>query len=334
MPPNESRALCVSIHDVAPATWPECILLWNAMREVLADMPLTWLVVPCFHGTVRADGEPDLAHVGAHDKVHSLGEVSASPAACVKTRADAVTSTNAYPNANAIAEAEADNGGEASDRLAMALTLTKLLDAGHELALHGYTHADSAGRPRTPLNYFVRRVYTRGEGEFAALAQAEALARIDLGLDWFAEHHWPVDGFVPPAWLASAGTRAALQRRPFSYTTTVGHFVFLPSERALWSPSLMYTARNRAGRWLSPQLADAMAHALADHPLIRLSLHPADARHPALLRHAQELVARLLKTRQPMTKAQFALCYRGPTRVLHASKARPPPAHAAHDSNR
>jgi predicted deacetylase len=40
--------LCVSIHDVAPATWPDCLRLVQAIRAV-ADIPLTWLVVPHYH---------------------------------------------------------------------------------------------------------------------------------------------------------------------------------------------------------------------------------------------------------------------------------------------
>jgi hypothetical protein len=41
-------------------------------------------------------------------------------------------------------------------------------------------------------------------------------------------------------------------------------------------------------------------------PLVRLSLHPRDARHPELLRHMQGLLAALLDARQPQTKAVFA----------------------------
>ena len=46
--------LCVAIHDVAPATWPACLRLLHAVREV-ADIPLTWLVVPRFHDNPRRD---------------------------------------------------------------------------------------------------------------------------------------------------------------------------------------------------------------------------------------------------------------------------------------
>jgi len=47
------RRLCVSIHDVAPATWPQCALLLDAVAAV-ADIPLTLLVVPAYHGAAGA----------------------------------------------------------------------------------------------------------------------------------------------------------------------------------------------------------------------------------------------------------------------------------------
>lgn len=48
MPPTD-KSLCVSIHDVAPDTWDDCVRLHEAVRAV-ADIPLTWLVVPRYHG--------------------------------------------------------------------------------------------------------------------------------------------------------------------------------------------------------------------------------------------------------------------------------------------
>lgn len=248
----QAKALCVSIHDVAPATWADCVLLHHALRQVEPALPLTWLVVPHYHG-----------------------------------------STTSAPT--------------------MEAALTRLFAAGHELALHGYTHVDSATRRRGLRNRFVRDIYTTGEGEFADLGYDDALRRLDLGLAWFAERGWPVAGFVPPAWLASSGARRAIRQRPFAYTTSLTHFYCLhgasSAGQAVWSPSLMYSARNAAGRWLSPPLDQALALALSHSPLIRLALHPADARHPSLLRHAQKLVAKLLTARVPMTKHHFAaLC--------------------------
>lgn len=238
--PNE-RALCVAIHDVAPVTWPECARLFEAVRAV-ADIPLTWLVVPCYHGNgVSPPGYERL-----------LGE---------------------------------------------------LLDAGHELALHGYTHLDTAaptfgGRLR-------RKVYTQSEGEFAAVGRAEAREKIEQGLAWFARRHWPVSGFVAPAWLLGPQAWAAVRDFPFDYTTTLTHFHLLQPRRALLAPTLVYAARNGAGRVLSPPLASAIAALGQARPLLRVALHPRDAHYPALLRHAQQLIAQLLCERRPLTKAAF-----------------------------
>jgi predicted deacetylase len=244
VPPTEAKTLCVSIHDVAPDTWPDCVHLQQAVRAV-ADIPLTWLVVPRYHG--RAPAAP-----------------------------------------------------------AMERALDALLAQGHELALHGYTHLDSAP-PRPGLrSRFLRTVYTQGEGEFAAIGEAEARQRIALGLAWFAQRGWPVRGFVPPAWLLGEAAWRVLREFPFEYTTTMSHFHLLQARRALCSPSLVYAARNAGGRLLSPRVAGVLASLLAPAPLVRLSLHPRDARHPALVRHAQHLIERLLEHRQPRTKAAFA----------------------------
>ncbi|USX24864.1 polysaccharide deacetylase family protein [Oxalobacteraceae bacterium OTU3CINTB1] len=242
--PTERKALCVSIHDVAPATWPACQRLLAAIHEV-ADIPLTLLVVPCYHGHDRPD-----------------------------------------PGYDAM--------------------LTALLARGHELALHGYRHLDSGPPASGWRKRWLRGVYTRNEGEFSALSAAQSRLLLALGLEWFDRRGWPVDGFVPPAWLLGSGAWLALRDAPFSYTTTWTHFHLLSPRRRIWSPSLVYAARNRSGRQLSPRLAVAQAACMGAAGLVRLGLHPADAAHPALLRHAQHLLGALLESRVPMTKAAFA----------------------------
>lgn len=238
----------MAIHDVAPATWPECLRLLRAIRAV-ADIPLTWLVVPRYHGS------------------------SARSRACENM-------------------------------------LAQLLADGHEVALHGYTHLDTAPLGRSPGERFLRTVYARREGEFAAVGEDDARRRIELGLALFRERQWDtqgaVAGFVAPAWLLGEPAWQALRAYGFVYTTSWSHFYLLTARRALFSPALVYAARNRAGRLVSPPLASATAALLDGAPLVRLALHPRDAHYPALVRHAQGLVEQLLRARQPLTKAAFA----------------------------
>jgi predicted deacetylase len=237
--------LCVSIHDVAPATWSDCLRLVQAVREV-ADIPLTWLVVPHYH--FRPERSP-----------------------------------------------------------AMEACLEVVVERGDELALHGYSHLDTEAGGGGLRGRFLRNVYTRREGEFAALDEAEAKRRLDLGMAWFAERGWKPAGFIPPAWLLGKGAWRALRASGFAYTTTFSHFHCLEGEgRAVLSPSLVYTARNRGGRLLSPRVADATAAMLANAPLVRFSLHPPDARYPELVRHTQRMLERLLAQREAVTKAECA----------------------------
>ena len=236
--------LCVSIHDVAPATWDECARLAQALRSV-ADIPLSWLVVPRYHERV-------------------------------------------------------------GDEAAMRAGLDAALARGDELVLHGYTHLDTERQAGGMRERFVRGVYTRSEGEFSALAAAEARRRIELGLDWFRARGWPAAGFVAPAWLLGEGAWEVLPEFNFAYTTTFTRFHLLREGRSVFAPSLVYTARNRSGRALSPIAASLATPLLARAPLMRLSLHPPDVRHPRLLAHAQRLVERMLASHTAVTKAACA----------------------------
>jgi predicted deacetylase len=237
--------LCVSIHDVAPATWRQCEHLLQAIR-VVANIPVTLLVVPAYH----------------------------RQAASVSPR---------YERG-----------------------LEQCLDQGSELALHGYTHRDDMPLPTTWRAYFLRRVYTLGEGEFSALDVAEATRRLELGLAWFAQRHWPVEGFVAPAWLLGDDAWSALRQFDFRYTTTHACFYWLPQRVRLFSPSLVYAARNGPGRMLSRRMNSMLACVRRDAALLRLSLHPCDADHPQLVAHFQCLLEKLLCTHTAMTKAAFA----------------------------
>lgn len=242
---DSSRILCVSVHDVAPQTWPLCERLLQAIRAV-ADIPLTLLVVPAYHRHPVADA-------------------------------------TGY------------------DRL-----LEQRLALGDELALHGYTHLDEGSAPTGWREKFMRQVYTQSEGEFAALDAAEARQRLTWGLEWFARRKWPVHGFVAPAWLLGDGAWQALNEFAFTYTTTLSRFYFLAQRQSLYSPSLVYSARSKWGSAISRQGNTVWSGMLRNAPLVRLGLHPNDAHHPQTIRHFQQLIEKLLVTREAMTKASFA----------------------------
>lgn len=245
---NAERRLCVSIHDVAPATWPQCAQLLAAVAAV-ADIPLTLLVVPAYHGDTRT--------VPFYD--HQL---------------------------------------------------ERRLTRGDELVLHGYTHWDQGPPAHGWREWYARRIYTRSEGEFAALPASDAAHRLGLGMQWFARRGWPLYGFVAPAWLLGEGGWQALHRSTLLYTTTWRRFHLLQEKQSVHAPSLVYSSRNAWGRALSRHAVSWAGNRQGNALLVRVALHPRDALDPATLRHVQALLERLVQLRRAETKAAFAFFLR------------------------
>ncbi|WDY58968.1 DUF2334 domain-containing protein [Pseudomonas sp. PSKL.D1] len=193
--------------------------------------------------------------------------------------------------------------------LARAPTFCKLLDRrlarGDELALHGYFHADDGPSPRTPGEFFMRRIYTH-EGEFYALDQLQALQRLEEGLALFDRQGWPVAGFVAPAWLMSPGTRQALCQLPLRYTSTPRHLYRLPDFTAFEAPGLVWSARSAWRRGLSRVVCDWQCRRWRTAETLRLGLHPVDMRHRSSRNYwLRTLDALLLQGREPLTKSAW-----------------------------
>ena len=194
--------------------------------------------------------------------------------------------------------------GRIGDDAVFRKAIEQRLARGDELVLHGLHHLDDSAPPaRGPLQWTTRRLYTASEGEFAALDEATAERLMRAGLEQFAALDWPVRGFIAPAWLMSDGTRAALERLPFAYTSTRRALYALPDWREYRYPSLVWSVRSAWRRGASRIVNAAQAWRLRDAPLLRLGLHPADAAHPAVVTVWHDTLRQALRTRQAVTKA-------------------------------
>jgi len=185
----------------------------------------------------------------------------------------------------------------------------RLLDVrlarGDELILHGYYHADEAPRPRTPRDWFMRRVFTH-EGEFYPLDQQESAQRIEQGIRLFERNQWPLHGFVAPAWLLGPGARRALAQTDLTYTSDPGHFFLLPDYTAIDAPGLVWSARSAWRRGMSRLVSEKMLARHREAPVLRLGLHPVDMRHEFSRRYWLDLLVRLLADgREPVTKIDW-----------------------------
>jgi predicted deacetylase len=195
------------------------------------------------------------------------------------------------------------------------------LARGDELVLHGLFHLDEAAPPRTPRDFVRRRLMTQAEGEFAALPAGDAAARLARGIALFDAHGWPVHGFVPPAWLASDGTRAALAKHAdrFEYVTARDGIYHLPQWHFERTANLCYSPWNAPRRMYSRFAIRRELARATRIPLLRLSLHPQDARVPGVMAHWERLAGEAMASRGVVTKREWA------ARFKAAPVPRPPP---------
>lgn len=177
--------------------------------------------------------------------------------------------------------------------------------AGHEIALHGWEHAARPDDGRA-LRRWSGGVAARGAGEFWALSEAEARARIDRGLAALAAAGLSVEGFVPPGYLASPGTRAALAACGLRYWTS--HFFVhdlaggtrMPAPSVSHRPALAGGAVSEAPhRPVLERTGQALiggASRLLPRPgrPLRLALHPDDLHRPGLRETMLRAIGRAL----------------------------------------
>ncbi|BAL95820.1 DUF2334 domain-containing protein [Rubrivivax gelatinosus] len=184
--------------------------------------------------------------------------------------------------------------------------LRRQAQAGHELALHGYTHLDDGPAAAGPLEHWRRHWYTAGEGEFAALGREQAAERLQLGLQWAEREGLPMAGFVAPAWLLGDGGWDAVRAGPFAYTCTLGRVVALPGGEALAAPSFVFSTRAAWRVHASVAWNRLLGLTQRQRPLQRFELHPADCDAGAVSRCWSDLLRSALRSRHPVTLGQAA----------------------------
>lgn len=188
--------------------------------------------------------------------------------------------------------------------------LSRRLEQGDELALHGYMHEDDGPR-RGMLDRLERAA--AGFAEFGSLRCDDALQRLHAGMRWFAANGWPLRGFVAPRWRLGPGAWAALRLTPFTYTLTRDALHSLHRDDDLPSFSIEHRTDGAWGRAAS--LAwNALPGRLGQDaaPLVRLELTPDAADHPGVKRAWQCCLHRHLMYRHAQTVSNVLQAWERP----------------------
>jgi len=167
--------------------------------------------------------------------------------------------------------------------------LREAVVAGHEVALHGWTHRADV-RHRNPVRRLIGDVVARGAAEFWSLDHDEARRRLRLGLDAMEAEGLEPTGFTPPGWLASPATRAALVEVGLRYTTSHLAVTDLVTGRRRWIPVVCHRPGGRGERaGARLMVRTAAVRARRGRP-VRIALHPADRDRPGLREAALEAI--------------------------------------------
>ena len=160
--------------------------------------------------------------------------------------------------------------------------LHERVDAGDEVAQHGWTHRRAPGTARWRRG--VDALAARGCAEFVGVDGPEATRRVTWGREVLRDIGFDPVGFTPPGWLASSGTAAALRRVGYRYTTS--HTKITDLHHDVTIPAMVFSHRpGAATETIAAAVLTAGARRVvrARRPL-RLALHPADLASPALVR--------------------------------------------------
>lgn len=167
-------------------------------------------------------------------------------------------------------------------------------DGGVEMFVHGWTHRDD-----NRSKGFKAKHMTAGEGEFSALSRSEALRRMTEGRALIEDITGkPVAGFIAPAWLYSAGAKAALGEAGFAMAED--HMrVWRPADGVVLAKGPVVTWASRSRARIRSSLAFAALSRTALRPLrtLRIAVHPGDTTVPALLASIDASFASAVRSR-------------------------------------
>jgi hypothetical protein len=215
------------------------------------------------------------------------------------------------------------HGGEEIEHdTAFLRTLAQWQREGDELVLHGWRH-DCIGQREKWTDLFWTRAYTNREAEFVAIGVMDAHERLSAGRRLWETLGWDCTGFIAPAWLMSPVVPQVLRLSGFAYTTTRRSILRLEAGgrgQAYVSPSLCYSTRSRWRRTASLAWNARLFRSQQNEPILRISVHPDDLRHPEIWQQLLSLTQRAVETGRVSCTYRDAVRSLGPARGAPASE--------------
>ena len=171
--------------------------------------------------------------------------------------------------------------------------------------LHGYHHQETpGGHDHFPSigNWVKRRFLTEGEGEFLAIAPAEAADRIDRGrISYRSCLGADPSGFVAPAWLFNRALIPSLAERGFAWTEDHRRIHRLRDRTPIDAPVITWASRSRARRWASTWVSSRLLRRWRESPILRIAVHPCDFDYPSVAENVERTIVAAMRERRLAT---------------------------------
>jgi predicted deacetylase len=188
--------------------------------------------------------------------------------------------------------------------------LREMIQAGHEVALHGYKHlrirSKNKSVPKLSIrDFFFTRLYTANEAEFYDLKLDEATELLTLGKRVLIDCGVFPRGFVAPGWLISQEALEAVWRAGFEWTCLINEILgkggtkertrsFCWSTRSAWRVPVS-VIWNRLLFTRNKKLS-----------IPRITLHPADLEYHYIRKQVQDIIKFFLeKNYIPVSYGRF-----------------------------
>jgi predicted deacetylase len=176
-------------------------------------------------------------------------------------------------------------------------------DNGSEIVLHGYSH-QRIGAWRGPLRRRLRaQLFSPRAAEFLSLSAADVEARLSMGRSALESAGLGVSGFCAPGWIESEDVRPALRRLGFRYDLAMTHVADLAGDRRILTDWLGFMGAGPVQERFVGIANRLNRLALPAFSVVKVFLHPQNARESSACRQILEFLPRLMENRRLTTYA-------------------------------
>ena len=176
---------------------------------------------------------------------------------------------------------------------------------GDEIVLHGYFHQRARQPGESAKAKLTTRIYTADEGELFDLNYTTARELLTRGREDFRKLALDPVGFIAPAWLLGTEAERAVRELGFTYTTRLGSVLDFTTGIPHSAQSLVWSVRSAWRRQMSLAWNATLAVRLRSNPLLRISIHPVDLKHPQIWSQIERLITSALRDRSALTYAEW-----------------------------